>query len=205
MNDFKFAYHIMFHPFDGFWDMKYEKKGKIRTAVLILFGFIFSQIFHGLVGSFLYNYNYGWQPDIVSYATNVMIPLAIFCIANWSVTTLMDGEGKMKHIFMAVGYAMLPMVIIRIPLTIISNFITLDEAPYYQFLLNFSTYWFYFLLFVGILTVHQYGVIKTLFTFLMTFLSMFVIVFLGLVFVALMTQVAGFAIAIVNELQIRNL
>ena len=28
MNDFKFAYHIMFHPFDGFWDMKYEKKGK---------------------------------------------------------------------------------------------------------------------------------------------------------------------------------
>jgi hypothetical protein len=205
MNSFKFAYHIIFHPFDGFWDMKYEKKGKMKTAVLILFGFIFSQIFHGLVGSFLYNGNYGYQPNIMSYAVNVLIPLVIFCVANWSVTTLMDGEGKLKHIFMAVCYAMLPMVLIRIPLTIISNFITLDEAPYYNFFLNFSTYWFYFLLFIGILTVHQYGVLKTFFTFIMTAVSMFVIVFLGLVFVALLTQVAGFIIAIYNELQIRNL
>jgi hypothetical protein len=195
----------MFHPFDGFWDMKFETKGKMRVAIIIIFGFIFSQIFHGLVGAFLFNNNYGWQPNIISYAVNTIIPLAIFCVANWSVTTLMDGEGKMKHIFMVLGYAMLPMIIVRIPLTIISNFITLDEAPYYNFFMTFSNYWFFFLVFVGILTIHQYGVLKTFFTFILTFVSMFIIVFLGLVFVALLTQVAGFVIAIINELQIRNL
>jgi hypothetical protein len=195
----------MFHPFDGFWDMKYEKKGKMSTAILILFAFIFTQIFHGIAGSFLYNNNYGFQPNILTIAMNTILPFLLFAVANWSVTTLMDGEGKMKDIIMAVGYAMLPMVLFQIPLTIISNFITLDEKPYYDFFMKFSNYWFYLLTFIGILTVHQYGVFKTAATIFITFLSMAIMIFLGMVFFALIIQVVGFIVAIQNELSIRNI
>ena len=29
-----YAFYVLFHPFDGFWDLKHEKKGTIRAAAV---------------------------------------------------------------------------------------------------------------------------------------------------------------------------
>jgi len=31
-----YVFHIMFHPFDGFWDLKHEKRGSVRAGATIL-------------------------------------------------------------------------------------------------------------------------------------------------------------------------
>ena len=31
-----FGFHLMFHPFDGFWDLKKEKRGSVRASIIFL-------------------------------------------------------------------------------------------------------------------------------------------------------------------------
>ena len=31
-----YMFHLVFHPFDGFWDLKHEKRGSVRAAATIL-------------------------------------------------------------------------------------------------------------------------------------------------------------------------
>ena len=37
-----YAFHVMLHPFDGFWDLKHEKRGSVRAASTILAATIFA-------------------------------------------------------------------------------------------------------------------------------------------------------------------
>ena len=96
---------------------------------------------------------------------NVVLITLLFVLGNWSVTTLMDGEGSLKDIYMVIGYASLPLSIIRIPLALLTNLLSFAEKG------GMSTRsWpspgrcFFVLLFLGVLVVHQYTVFKTVVT-----------------------------------------
>src|SRR5699024_5477222 len=127
----------------------------------------------------------------------------IWCVANWSITTLMDGEGKFKEIIIATAYALVPMIIIYVITTIMSQFITREEAAFYFFLDSFALMWFIFLLFVGIMTIHQYTVAKTIATFFLSFVVMGIIIFLGLLSFSLIQQIYAFVETIFREIAYR--
>ncbi|HBQ63577.1 MAG TPA: YIP1 family protein [Clostridiales bacterium] len=203
MENLKIALGITLRPFSGFWDLKYEKKGKLKVAFLIIIGVALTMIFERRVSAFLFNPYRKLPVNLISTFRNVIGPYILFCVANWSVTTLMDGEGKMSDIFMAVGYAMLPMILIRIPLAILTNVLTFDEAAMVTFLKNIATFWSYFLVFSGIMTVHQYGMFKTLVTLFLTLVACGVMIFIAILFYNLLWQLVGFVGTIYTELLLR--
>lgn len=51
----KFAFHILFHPFDGFWDMKREKKGDLKVSLLIVALVILTNVLSKQITAFLFN------------------------------------------------------------------------------------------------------------------------------------------------------
>ena len=51
----KFAFHILTHPFDGFYDMKREKKGSLAMALLLFLLTIVTQILSKQMMAFLFN------------------------------------------------------------------------------------------------------------------------------------------------------
>ena len=53
----KFAFHILAHPFDGFWDMKREKKGDIRVSLVILALVVVTDILSKQFTAFLFNFD----------------------------------------------------------------------------------------------------------------------------------------------------
>lgn len=203
MENFKFALHILVRPFDGFWDMKNEKAGKLRTALLIVLGVALTLVFERRATAFLFN-PYKRSPlNIFMVLRSVIMPYILFCVGNWAVTTLMDGEGKMVDILMAVGYALLPMILIRIPLAIITNFLTFEELSFVRLAMSVATYWTYFLIFVGVMTVHQYGLFKTIVTILITLVACGAMLFIGVLFFNLIWQMVGFFGTMVRELNLR--
>ncbi|MDD3715278.1 MAG: YIP1 family protein [Atribacterota bacterium] len=199
----RFALHITVRPFDGFWDMKYEKKGRFGVAIAIVLFVVLADIFDIIAGGFLYNNSYQLPVNLFRQLRVIVLPYILFCVANWSVTTLMDGEGTMKDIMMATGYALMPMILIPVPLTVIGNFLSYDERAYFNALLSFSTVWTGFLIFSGIMTVHQYSAMKTVMTLLATIVAMGVIVFIGMVFMSLTNQLVGFIYSIYKEVMLR--
>ena len=120
-NKVKFAFHILTHPFDGFYDMKREKKGSLAMALLLFLLTIVTQILSKQMTAFLFNPDKFAPFEIVFEVNKLLILFVVFCIANWSVTTLMQGEGTFKDIVMTTGYACFPLVLIPLPVAIISN------------------------------------------------------------------------------------
>ena len=56
---------------------------------------------------------------------------------------------------------------------------------------------------IGIMTVHNYTLGKTLVTIALTFVAMFIIIFLGLLLSSLMGQIIAFFKSIYNEIMLR--
>jgi hypothetical protein len=183
--------------------MKYEGKGRVNIALIILGLLVITVILQRQYAGFLVNFNDPRTLNSLNDLSFTVLPFFLFCVANWSVTTLMDGEGKFKEIVMASGYALLPLVLINLPLTFISRFLTQEETAFYYLINSFAAFWFLYLLFIGIMTVHQFTVAKTVVALLLTVIAMGIVVFLGMLAISMATQIYYFILNIYRELLFR--
>ena len=199
-----FPLHLILHPFDGFWDMKYDGKGKIRVTLVILALVVLSIILQNQYAGFLVNYNDPRYLNSITQLITIVFPFFLWCVSNWAITTLMDGEGKFKEIVMAAGYALVPIVLLYLPITAASRFMVNEETAFYYLVISISSIWFALLLFVGTMTVHQYSALKTVVTMLLTVIVMGIIVFLGTLVLSMMQQIYEFIVNIYREIIFRT-
>jgi hypothetical protein len=200
----KYPFYVLLHPFQGFSELKYEDKGKLRISLLILLLLTIATIIMRQYAGYVVNYNYPYDLNSINELKYIVLPFFLWCVSNWSMTTLMDGEGKFKEVVIATGYALLPLVLMRFGNTILSNVITLREASFYYLIDSLAGLWFFWLLFIGTMTVHQYSVIKTVVTMALTLLVMGIIIFIGLLFFSLLQQMLGFVLSIYTEISLRS-
>lgn len=196
----RYPFYVIIHPFKGFWDVKYERKGKLNIALTILFILAIVNTLNRQFNGFIVNTANPNELNSLNEVIFIIFPFFLFCVSNWATTTLMDGEGKFEEIIIATAYSLLPMVLINAVNILISNFITLEEAPLFYLVEATALLWFLGLLFVGIMTVHQYSVGKTVATFIITLIVMGVILFLGLLFFSLIQQITTFIETIYKEI-----
>jgi len=200
---FKFPLYMLTHPIDGFYEMKHERKGLLRVA-------IFYFALHSLLGILEFAYT-GFIFNLINPNTFKMfrsilvaaIPFLIFAVANWSITSLMDGKGKFREIIMIVGYAFFPSVLIRIAGIFLSNYFTLEESFFYTGSITFGFILTFFMIFMGIRSIHEYSLLRAISTMILTFLSMSVIIFLGLLAVSLAQQIMVFLETVIKEFTLR--
>ncbi|WP_020619984.1 Yip1 family protein [Paenibacillus daejeonensis] len=198
--------HLIVRPFNGFWDMKYEheRRGNLIAAWVILALLALTMILQSQYSGFLVNFTNPKYLNSLMELMYVVVPVLFWCVANWSLTTLMDGEGKFVEIFMATCFALVPLVLIQFPWIWLSNYITLQETAFYYFSGSIAVVWCLFLLFVGNMTVHQFSPSKTLVTMALTVLAMGFMAFLCLLFFSLVQQIVSFVSTIYQELSLRS-
>lgn len=197
-----YGFYVIFHPFDGFYDLKHEHRGSIRASVvfvaLTVLTFFYQSIGQGYVMNPTRTYS-----TIVSQAISVLVPLALFVVANWCLTTLFEGEGSLKDIFIACSYSLLPMILLIIPATIASNWVTNTEASIVSMVGTIAFIWVGLLLFFGTMITHDYSLGKNFITILGTIVAMACIVFIILLFSMLLSKLVGLVTNIVTEIQFR--
>lgn len=198
-----YSLYVIFHPFDGFWDLKHEKRGTVGAAVLFLVLWLSTNIISKTSTGFLFNPGYDIDLDIIKEFRSVFLLFILFTVANWSVTTLMGGKGYYKDIVMAFGYACLPLTIVRLPAILLSQVMTSSESVYYYILQGLAWSWFGVLLFIGIMMIHDYSFMKTVGTLVVTVASMIIIVFLFMVFYNIFSVLVSFFIVAYKEISIR--
>ena len=124
-----YAFHIMVHPFDGFWDLKHEKRGSIRSALIILLVTVATFAYQSLGTGYIFDQKSAKDySSVYSTLISVLVPLLLWVISNWCFTTLFDGEGKFTDIFIATCYALIPLPLFIIPSVILSNVLVPDES-----------------------------------------------------------------------------
>jgi hypothetical protein len=198
-----YSFHLIFHPFDGFWDLKHEKRGSLKAANVILVLLMITYILRRQFTGFLFNLNDLTKLNIYVEILSVLVPFGLWCVANWCLTTLMDGEGSMKDIWITTAYALVPIILINLPLILLSNVITIEEEAFYKFFAILSLVWSGGLLLFGTMTVHQYSFTKTVITCIAILVGMGVMIFIALLFLHLIQVILSFAVSIYREITFR--
>ncbi|MGM9626047.1 MAG: YIP1 family protein [Eubacteriales bacterium] len=197
-----YGFWIIFHPFDGFWDLKHEKRGSVRGAFFWIAMTILAFTYKSVGSSYLVN-PYNSYMNILATITSVMVPFLLWAAANWCLTTLFDGEGSFKDIFVATGYALVPIPLFMFPVTICTHFMTLTEVSILNLLLTFAYIWVGLLIVFGTQVTHDYTFGKNLLMCVCTIVGMAFIMFIVVLFSGLANNIVSFVTAIVVEISYR--
>ena len=138
LDTLKYAKYVIFHPFDGFWDLVHEKRGSLAAAHTWLALFLITYVLKLMHTSFQFITAPIQYINVYERIASLLLPFLILCIANWAASTLFDGKGRFKDIYMAMCYALVPYVIIQLPLILVSNILTFDEGSFYTVLMSLS-------------------------------------------------------------------
>jgi len=196
-----YVFHLIFHPFDGFWDLKHEKRGSVRAAATIL-GITVAAFFYQAVGQgYMFNPR-GSYSTVIAQMISVLVPVLLWVLGNWCLTTLFDGEGSMKDIFIATGYSLAPLPVFVVLSTVLTNVFTNSESEgsIVSLLVTFGYIWVGLLLFFGMAVTHDYSTGKNFITVLGTIIAMCVIMFIVILFSSLVMKMATFLVSIVSEI-----
>lgn len=201
----KFPLFILTHPIQGYNLFKDEKKGKMKVAIFyLLMAIIVSILEYKYTGPVIGMYDQTKFNSITTIIYTIM-PIIILAVANWSITTLMDGKGKMKEIFMMLCYSFFPLIFISIINIILSNVVTTDEAAFLGLLSLLGSVGRYFMVFMGLIVIHEYGIIKTIATVFLTVIATLVMLFIALLIFDLSQQIYGFLYSLYYEITTRFL
>ena len=199
----KYAGHVITHPFDGFWDLAHEHKGNFWAATTFLILFLLTYVLKLMYTSFQFITAPIQYINVFQRAASLALPFIILCFANWALTTLFDGKGRFKDIYIAMCYCLVPYILIQLPLIFISNIITFDEESFYTVLMGFSLVWCLFLAFVALRQGHDFGPGKTILFIIGTILGACVVIFIVLVFFSLLSDAVGFFVSLYREIAFR--
>ena len=197
-----YANHVIFHPFDGFWDLKHEYRGSVRASLVWIVIAILTFYYQSVGTGYIFN-PYQGNSTILIQLTAVLVPVLLWTVSNWCLTTLFDGEGSFKDIFVATSYALVPIPILIIPSVIISNFSLATEATIINLLVSIAFIWCGLLIFFGTMVTHDYTFSKNVITSLGTIVGMGVIMFIGILFSTLLAKIVSFISSIVIEITYR--
>lgn len=197
-----YGFYVIFHPFDGFWDLKHEKRGSVRGAVfwLLLAAFAF---FYQSIGSGYLQTGGRNGGSFISSVMSILLPVFLLAVGNWCLTTLFEGEGTFKDVFIAVCYSLVPMVILLIPCVALSNVMTLSELDILGMIQTVAWIWVGLLFFFGVMVTHDYTLGKNFITVIGTIIMVCVIMFVAVLFFNLITKIYTFGYNIYVELSYR--
>jgi len=203
VDSLKYSLHVITHPFDGFWDLVHEKRGTLAAAHTFLFLFLLTRILKLMYTSFQFISAPIQYMNVFEQCGSLLIPFLILCAANWAMTTLFDGKGRFQDIYMAMCYALVPYTLIQLPLVLVSNCITFEESSFYTVLMSFSLIWCIFLVFVGLMQIHDYSPGKTFIFLIVTVVGAMIIIFLILTFFSLLGDALAYFISMYREIVFR--
>ncbi|MBQ8880470.1 MAG: YIP1 family protein [Clostridia bacterium] len=194
-----YVFHLVFHPFDGFWDLKHEKRGSVRAATTILGITILAFFYQSIGQGYVFNPR-GNVSTVIMQVLGILIPVLLWVISNWCLTTLFDGEGSLKDIYIATCYSLAPLPLFVILSTALTNVFTLSEQGIVNMLVSIGWVWVVILLFFGMVVTHDYSTGKNVITTIGTIVAMAVIIFIIVLFSSLVVKMATFVISLVTEI-----
>lgn len=195
--------HILRHPVDGFEDMRWKKSGSLKIAFFIVFMLFLANIANERLYGFNHYTPYDRVFNIAPYIIKSFVMFGAWTVGNWSVCSLLDGEGKMRNICIYSAYALIPYTAQMFINTILSHFLIRDEYVFMAIIRIIGIVWSAVLLFSAIRSVHQYSATKTITAIALTIGAMAIMLALLVLFLSLIQHVLIFFSTLFTEISYR--
>lgn len=166
------------HPFNTFRTIKEKKKGSVVIASILLFLLLISAVVSENYSNFRYTtFNAATSNSLFQLLRTVGFA-ALAIVANWGVCVLLEGKGKLKEIFLAVSYALLPLIISNFVCTVASYLITSPESTLINAIHLIAWIVAGIIATIGLMIMHEYSLSKFLAAVLLTVFGIILVVFI---------------------------
>lgn len=200
-----FAKYCSFHPFDGFWVLKREKRGNLLTANVMVVLFLAIYVINIQFCGYLFMDGQPEDRTTLVSLISVIVLMVCYCVGNWCFTSLMDGMGTMKDIYISMAVSLRPYVAFGLVLVVISHVLSLEESFLYSTLMMILFIWVFALLVFGMMMTHDYLLGKGIKAVILTIIGIALIIFLGLMFINLVDDMVNFGRDVYREMLYRQL
>ncbi len=182
IDDLLYVFNYLRNPADATYAIKREKKVSFYAATIWLALFFLLWIHHIYQLSFLFNHRNLHEINLLEEIVKVILPIGLFVLANTLIGSIREGEGRFRDVYITTIFALSPFFLTLPVITILSNFLTYNEAFLIDFLrvigIGVSAIYFFFM----VKETHFYSVSETVssimisaFTMVMALLGLFIV------------------------------
>ncbi|MEW5987895.1 MAG: YIP1 family protein [Chloroflexota bacterium] len=205
IDDFVFMFRFIKQPADSFYYIKKNLRGNLRFALLVYVWVIVVRVLSPYVTGFIFNpYTYLADIRVENEIVYTVLALFLWNAANYLVSTISDGEGRIRDVVTGTAYSLFPYALFALPIALITNVLSLNEIFLYSFSLNLMWLWLGIMLFIMVKEIHNYTFSETVRNVLMTLFTMALFVLTGYILYVLFNQLFDFVSAILQELRLRG-
>ena len=204
VDELLFMFHFIRHPEDSCYEVKRRNRVSVMTGFLVLLLFVALNVIGMVATGFIFSGIIIEEVILFNEVMKIVLPILIFVIANYLISSLMEGEGTLKATFLSTIGSLMPIFLIYPIVIIMSNFLTLNEQFLYWFPMFVIFLWSGILLFFNIKETHNYSVTQTFVNLFLSLLMMVVIITVLIMVYLMIFQVGAFITDIIKEVIIRE-
>lgn len=195
--------YFLRHPIDGVYYLKTGRRGSVLAAsILYVTALAVYMICRGLT-SFVFGGGYSYYNDPLAIFLIVVVPAVLFLVGSYLISSINDGEGDFRSVYVSFGYSLSFFIICWPFLTLISHGFTLTELFIYQLLTFLILGYTGILIFISIKEAHVYNLKKTVANILLTLFFMVVAILAAIILYILWRELLSFVSEVYEEVRYR--
>ncbi|RXZ82493.1 nuclease PIN [Paenibacillaceae bacterium] len=195
--------YIMRHPIDGYHAIRYHDKAGTASSLIVLGAALLSFAFIQAKTGFIFNTDIYEGVKLGPLLAQFIFLWLGWTTANYLVSSLMRGEGRLRDVFYGSSYALFPIVFVGVPLTILSHAFSLSEQSIFGFLQMVMLIWTLLNFFWMVQGIQNYSVGEALLNIVLSLLALAIIGVLIFIFISLSGELVNFIYSIYQEVIIR--
>lgn len=196
-----FALTTARHPLDGYYDLRVKKRGSLPAATFLYAAFFVTFILYQTSKGFIYQFVRVQDIDVAGLSAGFFVLLGMFIFCNWLVSSINDGDGTLKQIYMIPAYALLPLLFAMLINLALSYGVTYSESFILSLVEGVGILWSLATLFLGLMTVHDYSFKETVKSLLMTVVFIIIAALVALIFIVMVERLYQFLGTIFQEVK----
>lgn len=203
VSDVLYIGNILRHPIDSLYYLNRGERGSVVSASIVyLIGLIVFML-DMLCRGFIFGFERFKNSSPFFLPIAYVAVLGLFILGNYMVSSINDGKGTFKQVYITTAYALSPYIIVTPFIVALTYALTLNEAFLITFPWTVTLIWLFVVLFITISETHAYSFKATVKNLLLTIFFMLVcVVVIALVYI-FWKQIIIFAGKIIGEVSYR--
>lgn len=189
-------------PFDVYYEMRYHNRTSWIFATLLYLWLAVLQVTNLYVTSYIFEQRNPAYMNLFALIGPTLLPLLLFVVCNYLVSTITGGEGKFKQVYCGTIYALAPMLLFTFPLQVLSNVLTENEAFVFEFGQLVLLAWSAVLLYLMVQEIHSFSIRETVKNILITVVTMLLLILAAIMLYLLFMQLKDFVVDIIQEVKL---
>ncbi|MBP3600349.1 MAG: NHL repeat-containing protein [Clostridia bacterium] len=199
LNQLFFLFKIPKNPIDAYYGIKRENKVSVKSATILYSIFVVIYLADKYLRGYIFSTITVGQYSVIKDAAVILGILILIILAHYLICSITEGEASLKNVYCAIVYSLMPYIILRPVVIILTHILTDSEV----FIINFLNVIIYVctiaLLVVMVNELNNYKASETVKCIFWTLFAFFVAIVVLFILYVMTKQTAEFVVQIWSE------